>query len=293
MLYTRVLTALIALAGLIVIAWFAPPIVFDLLLLLLVGLACVEWLGLLGMPLLTRWMVGLGLVAVGAASLLGLPAVQAAAIGSGGALLPLYGLASLFWLVLVPYALSKKRAVLGLGAVAKTLAIFLALTTWLALIQADGLGKEFLLSVLLVIWVADTAAYFAGRAFGRHKLAPEISPGKTWEGVIGALVANLALAIVLAMTGSVSSANPVGTFFFWMRLELGLPILLLIVVLLTLVSVMGDLYESLLKRAAGVKDSGRLLPGHGGVLDRLDALLAVVPVTMGLVSLIQLGTLSR
>ncbi len=293
MLYTRVLTALVALAGLVLVAWLAPPIVFDLLLLLLVSLACVEWLGLLGVTRLMSWLLGLALFAVGAAALIWVSGVQAAAIGSGGAVLPLYGLAVVFWLALVPYALHQKRAVLGSGLFARIAALVLALTTWIALIQADGLGKGFLLSVLLVIWVADTAAYFSGRAFGRHKLAPEISPGKTWEGVIGALVANVLLAIVLSMTGSVSSANPVGTFFFWMRLELGLPLVLLIVVLLTLVSVMGDLYESLLKRAAGVKDSGRLLPGHGGVLDRLDALLAVVPVTMGLVSLIQLGTLSR
>ena len=120
-----------------------------------------------------------------------------------------------------------------------------------------------------------------------------MSPGKTWEGVAGAVLANLLLTVVLAMTSGVSSANPVGTFFSWMRLELGWTLLCLVVILLTLVSVMGDLYESLLKRAAGVKDSGRLLPGHGGVLDRLDALLAVVPVTMGLVSLVQIGALSR
>ena len=293
MLYTRVLTALIALVGLVGAAWLAPPNVFDLLLLLLVCLACAEWLGLLGVSRAGALLLGLILFLAGAAGLLWLPAIQTAAIGSGAAVLPLYGVTAFFWLLLVPYALHQRRPVFGSAIVARFASLILAFTTWIALIQADGLGKGFLLSVLLIIWVADTAAYFAGRAFGRRKLAPEISPGKTWEGVIGAVIANLVLTVVLATNGSVSSENPVGTFFFWMRLEMGLPMLGLIVVLLTLVSVMGDLYESLLKRNAGVKDSGRLLPGHGGVLDRLDALLAVVPVTMGLVSLIQLGTLSR
>jgi phosphatidate cytidylyltransferase len=139
--------------------------------------------------------------------------------------------------------------------------------------------------------VADTAAYFAGRAFGRHKLAPAISPGKTREGVVGAVLANLVLAAGLAQAGLVSSANPAGTLFSMLQINLGWPLMLLITVLLTLVSVAGDLYESLLKRACGVKDSGRLLPGHGGVLDRVDAALAVFPVTMCIVSLIQTGLL--
>ena len=293
MLHTRVLTALLALVGLVLVAWLAPPIAFDLLLLLLVSLACVEWLALLGLSRLSGALIGVLLVALGAASLTHMPMIQLAAIGSGEGVLALYGIATLFWLVIVPLSLHRRQSVLGAGLVSRAGAILLTIATWVALVQADGLGKGFLLSVLLLVWVADTAAYFAGRAFGRHKLAPEISPGKTWEGVAGAVLANLLLTVVLAMTSGVSSANPVGTFFSWMRLELGWTLLCLVVILLTLVSVMGDLYESLLKRAAGVKDSGRLLPGHGGVLDRLDALLAVLPVTMGLVSLVQIGALSR
>ena len=293
MLYTRVLTALIALVGLVLVAWLAPPIAFDLLLLLLVSLACVEWLMLLGTSRVSSLLTGAFLLALGAAAVTRVPMIQSAAIGSGEGVLALYGIATLFWLVIVPLSLHRGRSILGSGLASRALAILLIIATWIALVQADGLGKGFLLSVLLLVWVADTAAYFAGRAFGRHKLAPEISPGKTWEGVAGAVVANLLLMIVLAMMTTVSSANPVGTFFSWMRLELGWALLCLVVILLTLVSVMGDLYESLLKRAAGVKDSGRLLPGHGGVLDRLDALLAVVPVTMGLVSLVQVGALSR
>lgn len=292
MLHTRVVTALLALVGLVLIAWLAPPIAFDLLLLLLVSLACVEWLALLGASRFTSALIGAALVVCGAVALYHVPIIQMAAIGSGEGVLALYGLATLFWLVVVPLSLHRRKAVLGAGLVSRLVAILITVATWVALVQADGLGKGFLLSVLLLVWVADTAAYFAGRAFGRHKLAPAISPGKTWEGVAGAVIANLLLAVVLSMTSTVSSANPVGTFFSWMRLELGITLLCLVVILLTLVSVMGDLYESMLKRAAGVKDSGRLLPGHGGVLDRLDALLAVVPVTMGLVSLVQLGALS-
>lgn len=293
MLYTRVLTALIALVGLVLVAWLAPPIAFDLLLLLLVSLACVEWLMLLGTSRLSSLLIGASLIALGAAAVTRLPMIQMATIGSGEGVLPLYGVATLFWLIIVPLSLHRRQSVLGAGLVSRAAAILLTIATWVALVQADGLGKGFLLSVLLLVWVADTAAYFAGRAFGRRKLAPSISPGKTWEGVAGAVVANLVLMVVLALTSTVSPVNPVGTFFSWMRLELGWTLLCLVVILLTLVSVMGDLYESLLKRSAGVKDSGRLLPGHGGVLDRLDALLAVVPVTMGLVSLVQIGALSR
>lgn len=293
MLYTRVLTALIALVGPVLVAWLAPPIAFDLLLLLLVSLACVEWLMLLGTSRVSSLLMGALLIAVGAVAVTRLPMIQMAAIGSGEGVLPLYGIATLFWLIIVPLSLHRRQPVLGSGLASRAVAMLLTVATWVALVHADGLGKGFLLSVLLLVWVADTAAYFAGRAFGRHKLAPGISPGKTWEGVAGAVVANLVLTVVLALTSTVSPVNPVGTFFSWMRLELGWTLTCLVVILLTLVSVMGDLYESLLKRTAGVKDSGRLLPGHGGVLDRLDALLAVVPVTMGLVSLVQIGALSR
>lgn len=292
MLLTRILTAAVLLVLLVGIAWWAPPMVFDLVMLLIAALACFEWLRLLraGTVACIAGAVGLGLI--GVYGLLGMPVMMATAHGIGQGLLPVYGISSVLWLAMVPIAIARFTPIAGQGVAGQFVAFLLCLTAWLALLQADGLGKLFLLSVLLLIWVADTAAYFAGRRFGRHKLAPSVSPGKTWEGVIGALAANIILAIVLANVDLVSSSNPMGTVFSFLKMTMGWSFLMMFVVMITLVSVMGDLYESLVKRVAGVKDSGGLLPGHGGVLDRIDALLAVVPVTMCIVTLVQSGVLS-
>ena len=123
---------------------------------------------------------------------------------------------------------------------------------------------------MAIVWIADSAAYFTGRAFGRHKLAPRVSPGKTWEGVYGALVAVAIYA--LALVPLAEAAGRSGGLNSW-------AIVVWVVCALALValSIEGDLFESLLKRNADVKDSGHLLPGHGGVLDRIDALLAAMP----------------
>lgn len=136
------------------------------------------------------------------------------------------------------------------------------LPAWLAIVQFRALGVLTLLAVLSIAWVADIAAYFSGRAFGKHKLAPSVSPGKTWEGVAGAVVGVLILGFAV---GPLAGVNTV----FWAA----------ILVLLTAVSVLGDLFESLLKRLAGIKDSSQLLPGHGGILDRIDSLTAILPVS--------------
>jgi phosphatidate cytidylyltransferase len=126
-----------------------------------------------------------------------------------------------------------------------------------------------LLLALGVVWVSDTAAYFSGRAFGRHKLAPAISPGKTWEGVAGAFIATAAYAIICALVVPEISGQVRGAAW---------PLYLAGAELLLLASVLGDLFESALKRQASVKDSGSLLPGHGGVLDRIDSATAVLPI---------------
>ena len=123
---------------------------------------------------------------------------------------------------------------------------------------------------MAIVWIADTAAYFAGRRFGRHKLAPQISPGKTWEGAYGAMFAVVAYALLLLPLASSAQSAPAvdaASVTLWV----------LFAIALTALSIVGDLHESLLKRRAGVKDSGALLPGHGGVLDRTDALLAAMP----------------
>ena len=170
---------------------------------------------------------------------------------------------------------------------------------WMALTSARVQGLAFLLSVLCLVWVADIAAYFGGRAFGKRKLAPSISPGKSWEGVWSGMAGVLLLAwgwTALespggALTGtSTDLSSPVAeaamawgsSLFSQLYARFGLAWGGLLLVLLTGMSVVGDLFESLVKRAAGAKDSSRLLPGHGGVLDRIDALLPVFPLALAL-----------
>jgi phosphatidate cytidylyltransferase len=152
---------------------------------------------------------------------------------------------------------------------------------WLALVHAKSLGINFLLSVLCLVWTADIGAYFGGRRFGRRKLAPSISPGKSWEGVWSGMAAVLLLALGwTALDARVHVDSP--SLYTQLLGTWGWGGLLIGVVLLTAMSVVGDLFESLVKRAAGAKDSSQLLPGHGGVLDRIDALLPVVPIALAL-----------
>ncbi|WP_136255554.1 phosphatidate cytidylyltransferase [Onishia niordana] len=169
-------------------------------------------------------------------------------------------LANLFWVTRYPerqiqWATTSRRLIMGLLVLS---------SCWVGFNSLRASGAEWLLFVLLLVWLADTGAYFAGRAFGKRKLAPAVSPGKTWEGVAGGVVATLALALGFAA---------------WLSLGIGATLgLLMATVLVTLVSVLGDLFESMLKRTRGIKDSGVLLPGHGGVLDRIDSLTAAIPI---------------
>jgi phosphatidate cytidylyltransferase len=162
---------------------------------------------------------------------------------------------------------------------AGVLALWLA---WLAVAQAKEIGVNFLLSVLVLVWVADIFAYFAGRTFGlrftRSKLAPAISPGKSWEGVWGGLAGVLVLAAAWSAADSAWQA-PVASLYTRLAAG-GWWLLVIAAVFLGAMSVVGDLVESLIKRSAGVKDSSGLLPGHGGVLDRIDALLPTLPLAM-------------
>jgi phosphatidate cytidylyltransferase len=180
---------------------------------------------------------------------------------------------ALFWLLLVPAWLRhgvgrSGRAVLAVaGVVALSLAGFAALS----------LPASQLLIVLGLVWIADTAAFFVGNAFGRRRLAPSISPGKTWEGAAGAVGACVIYAIICALPGA-----PLGQYVqsaTWVPYLAG-------AVLLCGVSIVGDLFESALKRRARVKDSGALLPGHGGVLDRIDSVMPTLPIAAMLLNLI-------
>jgi phosphatidate cytidylyltransferase len=133
----------------------------------------------------------------------------------------------------------------------------------------------YLLSVMALVWIADIGAYFAGKAFGKRKLAPSISPGKSWEGAIGGCIAVLVIASLTVLFGGDAMAD---TFAARTAAKLGWAALLAILILIVAASVVGDLVESQLKRRAGMKDSSNLLPGHGGVLDRIDALVPVLPL---------------
>jgi phosphatidate cytidylyltransferase len=144
------------------------------------------------------------------------------------------------------------------------------IATWVAVVALQTSSPGLLLAMMAIVWIADTAAFFAGRRFGRHKLAPLISPGKSWEGAWGgiAAVALYALLLVpLAARAGVRASVDAASIAMWVAFAIALAAL----------SIVGDLHESLLKRRAGVKDSGTLLPGHGGILDRTDALLAAMP----------------
>lgn len=158
---------------------------------------------------------------------------------------------------------------------------------WLAAVQARMAGINFLFSTMALVWVADIFAYFAGRSFGgrfiKRKLAPSISPGKTWEGALGGLLGVMAVAALWRMADLSAATSDWSVFS---RLEQpGLLFMFLSIAFLAAMSVVGDLVESLFKRSAGVKDSSGLLPGHGGVLDRLDALLPVLPLAMMLTTI--------
>lgn len=169
-------------------------------------------------------------------------------------------LVNLYWVIGYPDRLAQWRPT----GMRLAMGLWVLLPTWIGFSVLRGEGAVWLLFVLLLVWGADIGAYFVGRALGRHKLAPSVSPGKTWEGVAGGLAVTSLLAIVFAA---------------WQGLGLaGGTVLLLATAVVTLASVLGDLLESMLKRHRGIKDSSQLLPGHGGVLDRVDSLTAAVPL---------------
>ncbi len=157
-------------------------------------------------------------------------------------------------------------------------------TAWLALSNAKAGGLNFILSIFMLVWTADIFAYFGGRRFGRRKLALAISPGKSWEGVWSGMIGSLLVAVgwlAIDASGSIGSES----FYTLIANRFSYAGLALVVVFLVAMSVVGDLFESLVKRSAGAKDSSSLLPGHGGILDRVDGLLPVFPIALALAAL--------
>lgn len=256
-LWLRVATAIALLGGLLAALLLLEARQLALLLGVCVLLAGLEWGRLAGFgPAQAR------VYALFVATLFG--ATAYAWLAAPRALPALFALSALFWLIVVPAWL--RRGLGASGRLALSAAGFVVLVpTGMAVLTLPP-GR--LLLFLGLVWIADTAAYFAGRAFGRRPLAPTISPGKTWEGVAGALAATLIYAIICAVPGA--------PFAERVREAAWIPYLGGAVLLCAL-SIVGDLFESALKRRAGVKDSGKLLPGHGGILDRIDSMTSSLP----------------
>ena len=279
MLRQRVITAVVLLALLLPALFASSSLPFALFTLLLISAAGWEWARLNGAQApLPALATGALVALMCGASLLQLPQMGHA----GG----LWWAGTAVWVVGGAWVLRGGPA--GWPTLPKwlrwALGPLLLWLAWLAMAQARTIGINFLLSAMCVVWVADISAYFCGRAFGKRKLALTISPGKSWEGVYGG-VAGVLLLSVLWIWGESQVNLDSASLFKLLQQRLGWGGLLLAALLLTALSVVGDLFESLVKRAAGAKDSSRLLPGHGGVLDRVDALLPVLPAALALISL--------
>ena len=268
MLKARILTAAVLIALVLAAMFLLPPLGWGAVTLALIVVAATEWADLAGFGRETWWIFVVGTLLMGL-NLLFSPFSGFASGWPSGIVLAVCGVATLFWLlVAVPWLAShwKPKSPLPL-AVAGWVVLMGA---WVAIVALQARSPWLVLAAMAIVWIADSAAYFTGRAFGRRKLAPYVSPGKSWEGVYGGLAAVglYALALVpVASGGGFRSIESPLAIIFWIAGAVALAAL----------SVVGDLYESLLKRHAGVKDSGRVLPGHGGVLDRIDALLAAMP----------------
>ncbi len=269
MLRTRVLTALCLVPLVLAALMLLSPRAWGVAVLAVFLIAANEWGRLSRMAGPSRIL----LVAVLLLAGLGLLYLPAAGFGRGwpaALLVGSLGVSGLFWLLVAPLWVQGRWPTDGPGTMAVCGWVVL-LGAWMAIVELQARSPWLALAAMAIVWIADTAAYFAGRAFGRKKLAPEISPGKTWEGVYGGLAAVALYAMLLLFLANRAGWAPMMDFFAivtWLGAML----------VIAAISVIGDLFESLMKRHAGVKDSGALLPGHGGILDRIDALLAAMPL---------------
>ena len=267
MLKTRVITALILLAVLLPILFLLPAMYIGAFFLVALLAAAWEWSRLLA-PEAGRaaWLYALFCLAI----ILFLLGMQNASWQFA-----LLLLAVIFWFFVAPFILAKgmNLSLEKLRPFYVVLGFILLPATWFALAFLRELGLIFLLSSMALVWIADIGAYFVGKAFGKHKLAMQISPGKSIEGAIGGLLLCYVYAFLCVYFLPFES-----TLFGAWAIRFGWVPMFLMVTVLTAFSIFGDLFESQLKRLAGVKDSSHLLPGHGGVLDRVDALIPAMPI---------------
>lgn len=224
-----------------------------------VGVAAWEWAAMMGWTSLVARAFYAGLVLALLGALWWMPLVQPAQV-------MVYGIAVAFWLLahrLVRAYPDKVERWADLP-VLFAIGLVLLVPAWLGLTALHGRNPWWLMYLFVLVWGADTGAYFAGRAFGKTKLAPAVSPGKTLEGFLGGVALTMTLAVAVAFYTGLEGQR----FAAFLGLSL----------LTVLASVLGDLFESMVKRRAGIKDSGTLFPGHGGALDRIDSLTAAAPV---------------
>ncbi len=248
----RVITALFLVAGFLAVLFLLSPVAVTLVFALIMTLAAWEWAGLMKAGQALRILYA-GVVLL-SCLVLWLQALNSFPV--------LWAIAALFWLGLAPFWLATRRSV---GTSGYFIGWVLLVPTWAALVDLHSRSPVLLLAVMALVWIADIAAYFTGRAFGKHKLAPAISPGKTWEGVAGAVVGVMIYGLWAAnQLPAIADVTPV-----FMAGAL---------LLLTALSIVGDLFESMIKRQANMKDSSQLLPGHGGILDRIDSQTSTLPV---------------
>ena len=281
MLRQRVITALLLLAVLLPAVFYPQPLAFAVVATLLIAAGGWEWARLNQFGNFEALVTGVVCVAVCTVLLY-----------FSDADMPVAGL----WLAVAALWVLGGSWLLARGAarwislpkpVRWSVGVACLCAAWLAVTQARVIGINFLFSVMVLVWVADIAAYFSGRLLGgklfARKLAPTISPGKTWEGVLGGLFGVALCALLWILVEQRVRLDSVSIYSqLWQR---GALVTAVAIVWMAAWSVVGDLVESLIKRSAGVKDSSNLLPGHGGVLDRLDALLPVLPMAMMLQSL--------
>lgn len=276
MLKQRVITAVLLLALLIPVLWAPVPQPFLVFVAVAIGLAGWEWARLNGAD--TRIAIGFGLSALALLALcLGFAAKPSAWVWF--AVLGTWALGGA-WALCVALPGWKKLP----AAIRWAIGLLILVPAGMALIAWKALGVNALLSVMCLVWAADVTAYFGGRRFGKRKLASAISPGKSWEGVWSGQVGVLLLALLWVQFIDTQSWVDGPSLYARLVQGLGWPLAALVLLVLSTLSVVGDLFESLVKRAAGTKDSSNLLPGHGGVLDRIDALLPVLPAALAFVA---------
>lgn len=265
MLRIRILTAIALIVLFLSALFYLPAVFWAILLLSLTVIAAYEWCRLASFST-NQSIFYLILTTLLGGELLLLLSEAVAVDPSSSSMMGVYVLSCLFWVIAAPTLMSLMRPVKHVTLL-MLMGWLILLPTCLALYQLRAIDPWLLLGFMGIIWVSDSAAYFTGRAFGRHKLAPKISPGKTWEGVAGALAAVFCYALAWGqLIGKENGTSIIG--------------LILLSLVLTGLGIVGDLFESLMKRQAGVKDSGNVLPGHGGILDRIDALTSTLPAAI-------------